>query len=346
MSQNKPSIGPGNPPPDAILMRMLFGGMIQQCISIVARLGIPDLVAQKPQSVTTLAKATKTNEDALYRLLRMLASVGVFSQNNAHEIGLTEISNLLRTDVANSLNAYAIMMSENGLWQNWGQMIYSVETGKTSQEKVHGMGSFEYLTQNPQAGEIFNRAMTSLSQADVSHIVNAYDFSSARKIVDIAGGQGLLLAGILKAYPKAEGILFDLPYTIEQARSVLKKEGVAGRVELLSGDFFESLPAGAAYYMMKHIINDWDDEHYGKIIENIRNSMAKNGKLLILEMVIPDGNEPSPSKFLDLQMLVTTGGRERTKEEFQKLLESAGFKLSRIVSTLSPINVIEAMRHE
>ncbi len=334
------------PPPDTILMRMLIGGTIQQCISVVARLGIADLLAKKPQTATALATATKTNEDALYRVLRMLASIGIFSENSRKEFAHTELSTLLRTDAPNSLHGYAVMMSEYWHWQNWGQLMYSVRTGKTAQEKVHGMGSFEYFKQNPEAAEIFNRAMTSLSKSDVSPIVNAYDFSSAKKIVDIAGGQGFLLAGVLKANPKAEGILFDLPYTIEQARPVLEKEGVAGRVELLSGDFFESIPAGADYYMMKHIIHDWDDERCVKILENIRNSMAKNGKLLILEMVIPDGNEPSPSKFLDLQMLVTTGGRERTKEEFQKLLESAGFKLSRIVSTLSPMNVIEATMHD
>lgn len=346
MSQDKPPVNMATPPPDAILMRMLIGGTIQQCISVVARLGIADLLAKKPQTATALATATKTNEDALYRVLRMLASIGIFSEHSRKEFALTELSTLLRTDAPNSLHGYAVMMSEYWHWQNWGQLMYSVRTGKTAQEKVHGMGSFEYFKQNPEAAEIFNRAMTSLSKSDVSPIVNAYDFSSAKKIVDIAGGQGFLLAGVLKANPKAEGILFDLPYTIEQARPVLGKEGVAGRVEFLSGDFFESIPAGADHYMMKHIIHDWDDERCVKILENIRNSMAKNGKLLILEMVIPDGNEPSPSKFLDLQMLVTTGGRERTKEEFQKLLESAGFKLSRIVSTLSPMNVIEATRHD
>jgi hypothetical protein len=186
--------------------------------------------------------------------------------------------------------------------------------------------------------------MTSNTLRAAPAIVEAYDFSAVSKVVDIAGGHGLLLAGILKANPHLHGVLFDLPFVIEGAGELLEREGVSDRVEMASGDFFESVPAGADAYMMKHIIHDWDDESSVKILRNVRSAMNENGKVLIIEMVVPEGNIPSAAKILDIQMLVMETGKERTEDEYRRLLEASGFRLTRIIPTKSPYSVIEGER--
>ncbi len=223
--------------------------------------------------------------------------------------------------------------------------MHSVKTGEIAHEKVQGMSSFEYFEKNEKAGKVFNRAMTNLSQLVVPAIVGAYDFSGANKIVDIAGGHGFLLSGILKANPNARGVLFDLPYVIENAGELIEKEGISNRVELTSGDFFESVTAGGDIYIMKHIIHDWDDTSSIKILQSIHSAMNENGKILILEMVVPEGNEPSPSKMMDINMLVMEGGKERTEKEYRDLLAAAGFRLICIVPTHSPLSIVEAVKN-
>jgi hypothetical protein len=302
------------------------------------------LLAEKPQTATELAAKTKTHAPSLYRVLRTLASAGIFTENAGQKFQLTPLAALLRSDVPNSMHDFAIMMGEEWLWAAWGELMYSVKTGGVAHDKVQGMGSFEFFTKNKEAGKVFNRAMNNLSLTVTPAIVEAYDFSGVGKLVDIAGGHGILLAGILKANPQVQGILFDLPTVIEGAGELLEREGVSNRVKLVSGDFFHSVPAGANVYMMKHIIHDWDDERSIKILQNIRSAMNENGKVLILEIVVPEGNEPSPSKALDLMMLVMEGGKERTKDEYRTLLAAAGFKLTRIIPTKSPFSVIEGER--
>ena len=335
---------PNVPPPDAILMQMLFGALMQRSICLAAKLGIADALAEKPQTAAELAAKTETHGPSLYRVLRTLASAGVFAETADQKFELTPIAALLRSDVPNSMRDFAVMMDEDWIWQAWGELIFSVKTGGVAHEKVQGMSSFEFFAQNVEAGRVFNRAMTNLSLSVIPAIIEAFDFSGVSKLVDIAGGHGLLLAGILKANPQVQGVLFDLPFVIEGAGELLKKEGVRDRVELVAGDFFQSVTSGADAYMMKHIIHDWSDEHSIKILQNIRSAMNENGKVLIIEMVVPEGNEPSPSKALDLLMLVMEGGKERTKEEYRTLLEASGFRLTRIIPTKSPYSVIEGER--
>ena len=323
---------------------MVASCFVSQAISVAARLGLADLVADKPQTVSTLAAQTNTHERSLYRLLRTLASVGVFAETDPQVFGLTPLAEPLREGVPGSLRDVAIFMGEEWHWRVYGNMPYSVQTGKPAWGYTHGAEVFDYFQQNRAHGEIFNRAMTSLSQQAVPVVVEAYDFQGIKKLVDIAGGHGLLLAGVLKANPGVSGLLFDLPHVIEGAHSLLEKEGVADRVELATGDFFASVPAGADAYMMKHIIHDWDDERALTILRNIRRSIAKNGRLLIVEAVIPTGNEPHLGKIMDLEMLVSPGGIERTEEDFRKLLGEAGFKLTRVVQTTSPLSIVEAVR--
>jgi len=329
------------PPPDVILMQMLFGAQMQRSVCLASRLGIPDLLATQSQTAEELADKTGMNAPSLYRLLRTLASIGVFSETADRKFELTPISSLLRSDVSNSVRDFAVMMGEDWIWQAWGELPYSVETGGVAHEKVQGMGSFEFFQKNEESGKVFNAAMTNFTRAIIPAVIEGYDFSGVNRLVDIAGGHGLLLAGILKANPHLQGVLFDLPFVIEGAGEMLQKEDVSDRVELASGDFFESVPAGADAYMMKHIIHDWDDESSIKILQNIRSAMNEKGKVLIIEMVVPEGSEPHPSKALDILMLVMEGGKERTKDEYRKLLDATGFKMTRIIPTKSPYSLIE-----
>ena len=331
-------------PPDAILMQMLFGAQMQRSVCLAARLGVPDLLAERAQTAEELAAKTNTHAPSLYRLLRTLASIGVFAENAEKKFELTPISTLLRSDAPNSVRDFAVMMGEDWIWQAWGELPYSVQTGGVAHEKVQGMGSFEFFQKNAEAGKVFNAAMTNFTRAIVPPFVEAYDFSGINRLVDVAGGHGLLLAGVLKANPHLRGVLFDLPFVIEGAGKLLEHEGVSDRVELVSGSFFESIPAGADAYVMKHIIHDWDDESSIKILKNIRSAMSENGKVLIVEMVVPEGNEPHPSKALDVLMLVMEGGKERTKEEYGKLLGASGFRLARVIPTKSPYSVVEGER--
>ena len=330
------------PPPDAILMQMVFGAQMQRSVCLAARLGIPDLLAERAQTAEELAEKTSMHAPSVYRLLRTLASIGVFSETADRKFELTPISALLLSNAPNSVRDFAVMMGEDWIWQAWGELPYSVRTGDVAHEKVQGMGSFDFFQKNEEAGKIFNAAMTNFTQVIIPAVTEVYDFSGVSKLVDVAGGHGLLLAGILKANPPLQGVLFDLPFVIEGAGELLKKEDVSDRVELASGNFFESVPQGADAYMMKHIIHDWDDESSIKILQNIHSAMNENGKVLIIEMVIPEGNEPHPSKALDILMLVMEGGKERRRDEYRKLLDASGFRLARIIPTKSPYSVIEA----
>ncbi len=332
-------------PPEAILSQMLWGGLIQQSIYAVTKLGVADLLAEKSQTAAELAANTETHAPSLYRVLRTLASVGIFAENADGKFELTPIAALLRKDAPNSMRDFALMLGGEWHWRIFSELMHSVKTGATAQEKACGAELFEYLANNPENAKVFNRAMTSHSQAAVPAIVEGYDFSGIGKLVDIGGGQGILLAGILKANPQTQGILFDMPSVIAGESELLEKEGVTARVEKVSGDFFQSVSAGADAYLMKHIIHDWDDEQSIKILQNIYSAMNGNGKVLIVEMVIPEGNEPSPSKILDLQMLIGTGGKERTEKEYRELLETAGFRLTRIIPTRSPLSIVEAVKN-
>lgn len=334
------------PPPDALLMQLAFGALLTQALYVAARVGVADLLAEKPLPVGELAGATGTDERALYRVLRSLASVGVFREVDPKVFALTPAAELLRADAPNSMRNGIIFMGEEWHWRVWGSMMESLRTGRSAWGTVHGVEVFDYFAANPEKYEIFNRAMTDMSVNTAPAIVQAYDFSGIETIADIAGGHGYLISQVLKANPKMRGILFDVPPVIAGARSLLEKEGVKERVETVAGSFFESVPAGADAYMMKHIIHDWNDEDSTRILRNISAAMKPEGRVLIIEVVVPEGNEPHFSKIMDLEMLVSPGGVERTAAEYRELLAGAGLRLTRIVQTPSPFSVIEAVRAE
>jgi ubiquinone/menaquinone biosynthesis C-methylase UbiE len=333
-------------PPEARLMNILGGSFPAQAVYVAAKLGIADLLIDQPLPVAELARRTGTHEQALYRTLRCLASLGVFKEKPEKIFELTPEAELLIADQPGSMKDAAIFMGEPWHWSVYSELLYSVKTGKVAWERVHGKEVFSYLQEHPAEYEVFNRAMTSFSTNTLPALVEAYDFAGVRKLADIAGGHGMLLTGFLKANPGLEGLLFDLPQVIEGAAAVLEKEGVADRVELKTGDFFEAVPNGADAYMMKFIIHDWDDERALKILRNIHKVLPVGGRLLIIEMVVPEGNEPHFSKIQDLEMLVSPGGAERTHGEYGDLLNRAGFELQRIIPTKTPLSIVESFKNE
>lgn len=330
-------------PPEAVLTNIAFGAMMTQALSVAGKLGIADLLADGEKTVAELASATDVHERSLYRILRSLAGSGVFRETSAQTFANTPVSDALRRDAANSMLGGVIFMGEQWHYNVWGNMMHSVKTGKTAWGATHGAEVFDWFAAHAEEAEIFNRAMTDMSVSVAPFIVEAYDFSGIETLADIAGGHGYLLSQILRANPEMNGVLFDVPPVIAGAASLLEKESVAERVETVAGDFFREVPSADAY-IMKHIIHDWDDEKSVAILKNINRAMAENGKLLIVETVVPEGNEPHYSKLLDLEMLTSPGGAERTAEEYRQLLECAGFRLTRIIPTRSPFSIVEAVK--
>lgn len=331
-------------PPEAVLMQIAGGAFTSQAVSLAAKIGIADLLADGPKPVADLAAATNTHERSLYRFLRCLASIGVFAETDSKVFSLTPLAEPLRSAAPNTVRDLLVFMGEEWHWRVYGEMNYSLQTGKPAWGRVHGAEVFDYLGNHPAEAETFNRAMTNLSMMAGPAVVEAYDFSGVKTLADIAGGHGLLLAGILKANPSVNGLLFDMPAVIEGAAELLENEGVAERVKLEQGSFFESVPAGADTYMMKHIVHDWDDERSVTILKNIHKVIPADGRVLIVEMVIAPGNEPHFGKIQDMEMLVSPGGIERTEEEYRQLLADAGFTLTRVIPTKSPLSIVEAVK--
>lgn len=333
------------PPAEAVITNLVFGALTTQAIYVAAKLGIADLVKDNPVSVAELAEKTGMHERSLYRVLRSLAGNGIFQEVEPKVFAQTYISEALRSDAPNSMRNGAIFMGEDWHWKVWGNLLESVKTGKPSWKLTHGDDVFDYFAkpQNAEQSQIFNNAMTDMSIGTAPPIVEAYDFSGIETIADIAGGHGVLLAQILKENSEIKGILFDLPHVLEGANSAFEKAGVSARVEKVSGDFFNEVPSADAY-IMKHIIHDWDDEKCVVILKNIHAAMNGDGRVLICEAVVPEGDEPHYSKLLDLEMLVSPGGIERAEEEYRELLAEAGFRLTRIVPTKSPFSIVEAVK--
>jgi hypothetical protein len=328
--------------PEAHLLQLAFGALFTQALNAAAKLRLADLLAEGPRSVAELAAATRTHERSLYRLMRSLASVGVFTEVEPKVFALTPVGEKLRAGVPGSMRNCAIFMGEEWHWRAWGHLLHSVRTGETAWQHVHGIPIFEFFEANPDAAAVFNDTMTDMSTGVAPAIVEAYDFSGFHVLADIAGGHGYLLAQILKANPTVSGILFDVASVIEGAGGMLEREGVAARVEKVAGDFFESVPA-ADGYVMKHIIHDWDDERAIKILKNIRAAMRPGAKVLVVEAVVPQGDAPHYSKLLDLEMLTLPGGVERTADEYAESFRQAGLRLTRILPTRSPFSIVEAV---
>jgi hypothetical protein len=312
-----------------------------QAVYAAAELGIADLLRDGPQTAEHLAAATETHPDALFRLLRALASIGIFAETAPRTFELTPLAELLRSDVPGSQRSLA-RMAGGEQFQAWGDFLYSVRTGNTAFDHRFGMPVFDFLSRHLEQARIFDGAMVGIHGQETAAVLEAYDFSTIDVLADIGGGNGSKLTAILRAHPRLRGILFDLSHVVERARAAVAEAGVADRCELRGGSFFEDVPAGADAYLMRHIIHDWDDEKSLAILGCIRRRIPATGRLLLVESVIPPGNGPFWAKFLDLTMLAVPGGKERTEAEYSKLLSQAGFRLARIVPTATEISVIEA----
>lgn len=329
--------------PHQQLDRMISGYWISQAIYAAAKFGIADILKDGPQSVEQLAQASSTNVGALYRLLRALASVGIFSEGEGRRFSLTPLADPLRSDVEGSKRALALMMG-NVQFRAWSEIAFSIETGQPAFEEVYGQPIFDYLGDHPNEAGIFDEAMTGIHGRESASVLEAYDFSGIGVLADIGGGNGSQISSVLREHARMKGILFDLPHVVERARGRLDAAGLLDRCELAGGSFFESVPSGADAYMMRHIIHDWDDEKSLAILRNCHAAMSPESKLLVVESVIPPGNEPFGGKLLDLVMLLIPGGKERTEDEYRELFAQAGFRLARIVPTASEISIIEGVR--
>jgi ubiquinone/menaquinone biosynthesis C-methylase UbiE len=331
------------PSPQEQISRMLTGYWVSQALYVAAKLGMADLLKDGPRTADDMASATKSHPRALYRLLRGLASVGVFAEDDQHRFSLTPLAECLRSDIPGSQHSLAIMTGEEH-YHAFGQLLYSVQTGKIAFDKLFGMPVFDFLQQHPEQAKSFDEAMVGVHGRETAAMLDAYDFSGIKVLADIGGGNGSVLTAILKQYPEMRGILFDLPGVSERAKVAIQAAGLAERCQVVSGSFFESVPSGVDAYLMRHIIHDWDAKKATRILKNIHRAMSKEGRLLVVESVIPLGNAPSFAKLLDLTMLAIPGGEERTEEQYRKLYESAGFQLNRIVATKTEISVIEGRK--
>ena len=328
------------------LFQMIAGMSISQLIYAVAKLNIADLLKDGAKSYAELAQSTQTDALSLYRALRALASLRIFAEVDSGYFQLTPLAEYLRSDIPNSMQGLAIWMgSDNFRWQTWDKILYSLKTGKPAFDFVHQMPIFEYLEKNPEAGNIFNQAMSSTSGIYNRALVADYDFSSIDTLVDIGGGQGFFLTAILQANYNLKGIVYDLPHVVTEATKQIEALKLKERCTIASGSFFECVPSGSDAYMMKLVLHDWDDEQAIQILKNCHAVMGENSQLLVVENVIPPGNEPSNGKFTDVEMLLmTSGGRERTKDEFAQLFAAAGFQLTKITPTSCPLSVIEGIK--
>ncbi|ACC84614.1 methyltransferase [Nostoc punctiforme] len=326
------------------LKQIIAGAWITQGIYVVAQLGIADLLKDGSKSYDELATKTGVDARSLYRLLRALASVGIFAEGNSGYFELTPVAESLQSDRTDSLRGYAIKSGQAWEWQPWGHLLESIKTGKPVFKNIFGMERFDYLATDPSASKIYTQAISSISGEQDAAIAAGYDFSFIHNLVEVGGGNGTLIASILKSNLTMQGILFDLPHVVADAKPVIEDLELQDRCQLVGGNFFESVPTSGDAYLLRYIIHDWDDERAIAILKNCYQAMQPDGRLLLVEMVIPQGNEPFFGKLLDLQMLVNYGGRERTQAEYQVLLKTAGFSLTKIYPVAPPISIIEAIR--
>lgn len=330
------------PAPAEKLAQMISGYVLSRAIYVAAKLEIADRLVAGPVAVSELARQSAMHPEALYRVLRALASVGIFTEVSPQSFGLTPLAEYLRRDVPGSMWAMTIMQSEHQ-WRAWDEILYCVETSKPGFEKVYGQPVFERLKEHPDEAAVFDQAMTGIHGAETLAMLDHYDFSGIHTLADVGGGNGSLLIATLQRYPQMRGMLYDLPHVVERAEANFKAAGLSDRAQLEAGSFFESVPSGADAYLMRHIIHDWYDEQAMTILRNCRRAIPDTGKLLLVESVIPPGDAPSGGKFLDLTMLVVPGGKERTAGEYRQLLADSGFELQRIVPISREMSVIESL---
>jgi hypothetical protein len=329
-------------PPQAQLIQMATAHWVSRLLYVAAQMKLADRLAEGPRNADELALSTATDAPSLYRMMRTLASLGLFTEDAKHRFSLTPLGEALKTGTPGSVRASVLTLAGDLFTKSLEQLHYSVQTGKTGFEKAFGVPLFEWLANHPAEASMFSETMVGLHGAEPVAVASAYDFSEFETIIDVGGATGNLLAAILARHPEPHGILFDQPHVVGEAPALIQARGLADRIRIEAGNFFENVPAGGDAYLLSHIIHDWNEAQCLTILGNCRRTMKSNSRLLIIEMVLATGDTPHPGKMFDIIMLTIPGGRERTEPEYRALLDKAGFRLTRIIPTESAVSIVEA----
>jgi hypothetical protein len=324
------------------MFELTTGGVVSQAIAVVASLGVADALADGPRTATDLAEAVGADADYLFRVMRLLVGRGVFDELDGRRFALNPLARLLQSEGVDSMRSYAMLIEAPFRRTAWTRLLDSVTTGRPAFDIAHGRPMFQYFADHPDDAALFGQAMTVLSRQFIAAVLDAYDFSQFGVVVDVGGGNGALLAGILTANPGTRGILYDLPHVVERARELLERAGCADRCTVVAGDFFDSAPAGGDAYLLTHIVHDWDDEDAVRILRNCRSAMSADARLLLGESVLTGTVEDAFGPVMDMFMLAI-GGRERTEAEYRDLLARAGLRMTRVIPSGGPHSVVEAV---
>jgi len=329
-------------PPPFVLLQMIMGSMLTQAIHVAAELDFAGILADGPLAAAEIAQQAGSDPDASERLLRTLASFGIFAEAADGRFALTPLADALRADAPVSMRGMALLLGHPYQWEDWGHLIDSVRTGEPVMEKLRGMGGYEFLAANPDFAQVFEGGMGTLSDLETVPVAEGYDYAKFDTLVDVFGGRGAVLAEILQRAPATHGVLFDQRAEHLGAQKFLEEAGVTDRVSIDTGELFGAVPAGADGYLLKHIVHEWPEAKSLEILRNVRNAIRDDGTVLLVEFVLPDGNEPHPGKLVDLWLMILMGGRERTRSQYAELLGKAGFELTRVIETASSAAIIEA----
>ncbi len=343
MNSDLTTAAPPSLPPHVQLIQMGIGGWVSAVVYHAAKLKLADHLADGPKDAAQVAAATSTHAPTMHRFMRTLAGFGILTEGEGGRFSLTPMGEALRSDAPGA--AWPTLMAFCGptFTRSWEEMPHSLATGLTAFEKTWGMPMFDYLGQHPEEASRFSQAMVGVHGTEPPTVAAAYDFSTVNTVVDVGGATGNMLAAILSHHPGPRGVLFDRPYVVADAPALLEARGVASRVTIESGNFFEGVPSGGDVYILSHIIHDWNEAQCLTILGHVRTAMPKDGRLLIVETVLPPGDTPHQGKLQDMIMLVFPGGQERTEAEYAALLAKAGFRLTRVVPTESPVSLVEAV---
>lgn len=324
------------------LRQLIMGFRLTQLIHVAAKLGLADHLAARPRTAAELAPLVAAAPGPLYRLLRALASVGVFAESAGGVFGMTPMAHLLRDDQPGSLRSTAMLYGDEVVWDAYGRLSHAVTSGRTAFDHLYGQPFYDYLGRHAATATLFQEAMTGFSEQEAGAILAVWDFPTVRTIVDVGGGQGALVAALLSAHPRLQAVIFDQSPPTDDARRRFADPAIQARARFVQGDFFARVPEGADLYVLKSIIHNWSDAAAVAILGICRAAMPSHGRLLLAERVVPTGNEPAEAKLFDINMLVTAGGQERTEAEYATLFQAAGLEMTRVIPTRSSISLVEA----
>lgn len=328
-------------PPEAQLLEMLLAQVVSRLVNLAATLKLSDYLADGPKTAEELAPLTATHAPTLHRVLRTLSSLGLFTEGAGQRFSLQPLGKALKSGTPS--HAAALILGGEFVSRSLDHFVHSVRTGETGFQEAFGMPLFDWLAGHPTEAALFNDTMVGVHGMEPAAVAAAYDFSGFQTIADVGGSTGNMLTTILNRYAGPRGILFDMPHVVRDAQPLIRQRGLTDRIRIEAGSFFDSVPAGADAYILSHIIHDWNEQQCLTILGNCRRAMNPHGRVLLVEMVLPGGDTPHPGKMLDMLMLVAPGGQERTAEEYGPLLDKAGFRLTRVVPTASPVSIVEAI---